>query len=475
MVFSSPAFLFYFLPATIAVYYLLRGTRAHNSWLLACSVLFYYLGGGYFTAVLFFSIALNFQFGLWAERTRGTARGKQVVAGAVISNIAILGYFKYANFFVDQANVLRLAAGMPAMEWTAIALPIGVSFYSFHAMSYVIDIARGPSAAKRNPVDFALYVTLFPQLIAGPIVRYHLVERQLSQRQETIAGFVDGAVRFSWGLAKKVLIADQAGAIAEAAFGAPSGTAWSGGTAWLGVAAYTVQIYFDFSAYSDMAIGLARMFGFRFPENFNRPYSAVSVTDFWRRWHMTLSNWFRDYLYIPLGGSRGTRMASYRNLAIVFFLTGLWHGAAWTFIAWGVYHGALLMIERATGLRDLPDGRLPYIRRAVTLLLVMIGWTFFRADDMREAMNVFQAMASFTGALDAKVAAAASHQALFALAVGLASCLLPPGFVAGRVLEAAPQGIAPRVFRIFVLAVLLPLSLAYAMLQDFSPFLYYQF
>lgn len=475
MVFSSPAFLFYFLPACLVVYYVLRGTQAHNAWLLVCSLLFYYLGGGYLTGILLVSVAANYQLGLWAERTRGSAHGRRVVAAAVAANVGLLGYFKYANFFVDQANALRMAAGLPGMQWAELALPIGVSFYSFHAMSYVIDIARGDCDAKRNPVDFALYVTFFPQLIAGPIVRYHLIEKQLTSRQETLSNFTQGAYRFCWGLAKKVLVADQVAGVVDAAFGAPTGTPWTAGTAWVAMLAYTIQIYFDFSAYSDMAIGLARMFGFQFPENFNRPYSAVSVSDFWRRWHMTLSNWFRDYLYIPLGGSHGDAARSYRNLAIVFLLTGLWHGAAWTFIAWGAYHGALLMLERASGLRDIPEHRWRILRRSVTLLFVMVGWVLFRADDMTEAGAIIRALFSGDLAIDARVAATLQRQTLAAMGIGVLAFALPATFVTGRAVECQAPGRLRSVLRLGTLGVLFPTALAYALVQNFSPFLYYQF
>ncbi len=475
MVFSSPAFLFYFLPAVLAVYYVLRGTKAHNAWLLVCSVVFYYLGGGYFTGILLLSITVNFGLGLIAQQTRGGHRAKLIVAAAIAINVFILAYFKYANFFVDQANALQIAVGLSPFGWAAIALPIGVSFYTFHAMSYVIDIARGDSDAKRNPIDFALYVTFFPQLIAGPIVRYHLVETQLTARTETAANFEAGVYRFCWGLSKKVLVADQVAGIANAAFSASTGTSWTAGTAWFAVLAYTVQIYFDFSGYSDMAIGLARMFGFKFPENFNRPYSAISVTDFWRRWHMTLSNWFRDYLYIPIGGSRGSAARVYRNLGIVFLLTGLWHGAAWTFIVWGAYHGALLIIERVTGLRDLLEHRFAIARRLATLFLVMIGWIFFRSDDLSEAATIIKALFTSNLAVDAKVAAAITHQTLAALSIGILMFAAPPNFVVGRLVESDKPTRLRSAIRFATLGVLFPTALAYALLQDFSPFLYYQF
>jgi alginate O-acetyltransferase complex protein AlgI len=326
----------------------------------------------------------------------------------------------------------------------------------------------------RRIADYAQYMAFFPQLIAGPIVRYHQIDDQIrhppprSQRLDDIA---EGFPRFAWGLCKKVLIADQVGLIADAAFapGAPSGA-----TAWLGALAYTVQIYFDFSGYSDMAIGLARMFGFVFPENFARPYSSVSMTDFWRRWHMTLSGWFRDYVYIPLGGSRGATEVTVRNLMVVFFLTGAWHGAAWTFVLWGLYNGALLVGERLTGISVLPDDRLAIVRRAGMLLLVVLGWVLFRSNGIAQARDFYGAMASVhLGALSPAVDAAATPRAQLALAVGIASFALPRDFVVGKVLQAGWSG-TPLFARLAVIAVL-PVAAISVAAGSFSPFLYFRF
>ena len=326
----------------------------------------------------------------------------------------------------------------------------------------------------RRLADYAQYMAFFPQLIAGPIVRFHQIDEQIRHpppRAQRLDDIAEGFPRFAWGLCKKVLIADQAGLIADAAFasGSPSGA-----TAWIGALAYTVQIYFDFSGYSDMAIGLARMFGFVFPENFARPYSAVSMTDFWRRWHMTLSGWFRDYVYIPLGGSRGATEVTVRNLMVVFFLTGAWHGAAWTFVLWGLYNGALLVGERLTGLSVLPDDRLAALRRAATLLLVVLGWVLFRADDLGEALDFYGAMASLDpGTLSPAVDAAATPRAQLALAIGVATFLLPRDLVVGRVLQARWSG-APLAARIGVIATL-PLAAISVAAGSFSPFLYFRF
>jgi alginate O-acetyltransferase complex protein AlgI len=317
-------------------------------------------------------------------------------------------------------------------------------------------------------------MAFFPQLIAGPIVRYHQIDDQIRNppaRSERFADLAEGFPRFALGLCKKVLIADQVAPIANAAF---AGGDPSTATAWLGALAFTVQIYFDFSGYSDMAIGVARMFGFRFPENFARPYSAVSLTDFWRRWHMTLSQWFRDYVYIPLGGSRGATETTVRNLLVVFFLTGIWHGAAWTFVLWGLYHGVLLVAERLTGIRVMDDEHRHVVRRGVTFGLVVFGWVLFRADDVGEALAFWQAMVLPSGGeLSASVDAAATSQALFALAVGLVTVLLPRSVVLGQVVMDRWSGI-PLGARAAVLAAL-PWAAISVAAGSFSPFLYFRF
>ncbi|MEX2631602.1 MAG: MBOAT family protein [Tistlia sp.] len=473
MVFSSVSFLFYFLPAVILGYYLLRGRRLRNGWLLLASLVFYVAGGGAFVFVLLACIAVNYLLGLLAGQARDR-RDAWIVGGlSVATNLSILGYYKYSNFLLDQYNVVGGVVGLAPESFAAVVLPIGISFYTFQAMSYVFDILLGVSRPKRNPLDFALYVAMFPQLIAGPIVRFRTVEEQLGHRRESFDDFARGALRFSWGLAKKILIADQVGLIAEAGYGGE--TEWTSATAWLVAVAYTVQLYFDFSAYSDMAIGLGRMFGFRFPENFARPYSAVSMTDFWRRWHMTLSTWFRDYLYIPLGGSRVSSLRMYANLALVFLLTGLWHGAAWTFVLWGAYHGALLIAERVTGLRVLAPERLAGLRRPATLLLVILGWILFRANSMEQAETIYDSLFAFSGwSLSPNVAAVLTNQVLAMLALGAASVLLPGGFVTGLWLQEA-SGRTATLARGLLVFGLLPFVLIYAMVQTFSPFLYYQF
>ena len=313
---------------------------------------------------------------------------------AVAVNLTVLAVFKYANFFVDNVNTLALALGGRPVVVPRVLLPIGISFFTFHAISYVVDVYRDDATAQKSPVHAALYLLLFPQLIAGPIIRYRDIADQLAARTVLLDDFVSGVRRFVIGLAKKVLVANIVAGPADRIFGMPFAEL-SAAHAWLGILCYTLQIYFDFSGYSDMAIGLGRMFGFRFPENFRWPYIADSVQEFWRRWHMSLSTWFRDYLYIPLGGSRVSPARMYGNLVTVFFLCGLWHGASWNFVIWGLFHGAFLVFERVTG---WPRRAWAPLRHAYLLLVVMIGWVFFRADTLPAAVAFLKAMAGLSPA-----------------------------------------------------------------------------
>lgn len=477
MVFSSQDFLFFFLPAVLAAYYLLP-RRWRNMVLLLASLAFYAAGGGVLVVLLLISTVVDYSAGRYVSRSvdAGDRGGVRLgVTISVLANLSLLGYFKYANFVVDQVNAIGAQIGLGTIAWSSIVLPIGISFYTFQSMSYTIDVARGRVAAIRNPLDFALYVALFPQLIAGPIVRFHEISDEIVERSSTTDDFSEGVVRFAHGLVKKVIVADAAGLVADSVFGLPTGELTTA-AAWLGVAAYTIQIYFDFSGYSDMAIGLGRMFGFHFPENFRRPYSALSITDFWRRWHITLSNWFRDYLYVPLGGSRGTTAGTYRNLATVFLLTGLWHGANWTFVVWGTYHGALLVIERVTGQRPVgDDAPHSWIRRALTLLTVMVGWVLFRADSLTHAWSILDVM--FTphlGELPAEIAHVLTTRVQLTLVLAALVVLLPRHFVGGISLS---QGLGrwAAVGRVGLMLLGFPYALALVSTGTFSPFLYYQF
>ena len=473
MVFASIEFLWLFMPVAV-VAYLAVAPRWRNGLLASLSLVFYVWGAQEILFVFLASIGLNFVAGRLIHRFRD--RGdepavRKTLAVAVAANVAMLVFWKYLEFGLDQLNHLLGATGAGGLDVPDVALPIGISFFTFHGISYLVDITRGDARPLRSVADYAQYMAFFPQLIAGPIVRYRQIDDQLlapPPRAQRIDDLAEGFPRFALGLCKKVLIADPAGAVANAAFA--DGADLTTATAWIGVFAYTVQIYFDFSGYSDMAIGLARFFGFRFPENFDRPYSAVSVTDFWRRWHMTLSRWFRDYVYIPLGGSRGPQATTIRNLMFVFLLTGAWHGASWTFVLWGLYHGSLLVAERLTGVRTWADDHRVVVRRALTFVLVMFGWALFRADSVGQATEFWRAMLLPSGGgLDPALRDALNTETLLALAVGAASVLLPRRLVLGRVLQG--PALLPR---IAVLAVL-PWAAITVAAGSFSPFLYFRF
>ena len=378
MLFSSTIFLFYFLPLVLALYYTVGriGIRLRNGLLLAASLIFYAWGEPKNVLLLLASCLANYLFGL---AVAGRRKGFLILA--VGFNLGLLFVFKYLNFAVETVNAL---AGAEILPQTNIALPLGISFFTFQAMSYVIDVYRGDTPVRKNLSDLALYICLFPQLVAGPIVRYNEIQQQLSTRRESLEAVCAGMCRFVGGLGKKLLLANSMGVIADAVFGQTK--LWHtqylvpSTLAWVGAAAYMVQIYLDFSAYSDMAIGLGGMFGFSFPENFNYPYMADSMNEFWRRWHMSLTRWFREYLYFPLGGSR-TRNADgmVRNLLIVWLCTGIWHGANWTFVFWGLWNFLFVVLERVAGIDQWPGA---IWRHGYTLLAVLIGWVLFRSDDL---------------------------------------------------------------------------------------------
>lgn len=380
MVFSSVVFLFFFLPLTLALYFLSPGIRLKNILLLITSLCFYAWGEGELVALMILSGIFNYSVGIAIEKWN--AKKLLIVIGVIINLLALV-YYKYIGLLLGSFDHLF---GTHLNNGIEIHLPIGISFYTFHSMSYIIDIYRKKIIAQKNPLRFLLYLSLFPQLVAGPIVRYIEIEKEIDNRKHTLERFVHGAKRFCIGLAKKVLLANVLGEIADELFMLPSAEMYYA-TSWFGLMAYTMQIYFDFSGYSDMGIGLGQMFGFTFPENFNFPYIAKSVKEFWRRWHMTLSGWFRDYLYIPLGGSRGGSGRTYLNLAIVFFLTGLWHGATWNFVLWGLFHGMFLIIERA-GLDKIME-KTKVLGHLYTLLIVMLAWVLFRIPDLDTALNFY--------------------------------------------------------------------------------------
>lgn len=386
MLFSSLIFLYSFLPILLLVL-LLSPRTWHNACLLFASLVFYAWGGVSYTAILVFSILINYGFGRWiaVRAKRGRARGVLIVG--VVLNLSILVGFKYTLFFLSQLNLGLAAIGEDSLPLPKILLPLGISFFTFQGISYLVDVFRGTTPVQKRLDHLGLYIALFPQLIAGPIVRYQDLAGQLGRRSLSWQGMALGLERFVLGLAKKVLIANQLAMVVDAIFVAQpeSLPIW---VAWLGMLAYALQIYFDFSGYSDMAIGLGRMFGFVIPENFNFPYVARSLREFWRRWHISLSQWFRDYVYIPLGGNRGSMVQTYRNLILVFLLTGFWHGANWTFVCWGVLHGFFMLLERGRFGVHLKKVY-PLWSHVYLLLVVGLSWVLFRADSLGYAKDYY--------------------------------------------------------------------------------------
>lgn len=391
MLFSSLVFIFFFLPTVIIVYYF-TNRKLRNLILLLFSLFFYAYGEPKYLLVMIISITANYLLGLLVHRYRhNKIKAKWIVAIAVIINLSIIGYFKYTNFLLENINLI-FNKSLTALE---IVMPIGISFFTFQGLSYVIDIYRNNGKIQKNPINVALYISLFPQLIAGPIVRYETVADQLVDRKESVKDFSYGVERFILGLGKKVLIANTVGSIADKLFSMQIDEL-SVLLAWIGILAYTAQIYFDFSGYSDMAIGLGRMFGFKFLENFNYPYISRSITEFWRRWHISLSTWFKDYVYIPLGGNRVNTAKFIRNIIIVWLLTGLWHGAAWNFIAWGGYYGLLLIIEKLFLSKYINKLWRPF-QHIYTLFFVVLGWLLFRSETIEYAIDYFSVMIGISG------------------------------------------------------------------------------
>lgn len=508
MVFSSVLFLFRFLPLVLlayyAVYFICRcagrrgglrrshgggeyanvtgeepggdmhttsaGVRLRNLVLFISSLVFYAWGEPVYVILMIFSTVVDYTHGRLVHRfieegKKGRAKG--VVISSMIVNLGLLGFFKYADFFVSNINAV-FGAGFALPE---LALPIGISFYTFQTMSYTIDIYRGDARLQRNILDFGAYVALFPQLIAGPIVKYKTIDRELNCRAENADMFSAGALRFITGLGKKVLIANNIGLLWERASAAASGEL-TVLLSWIGITAYAFQIYFDFSGYSDMAIGLGKMFGFNFPENFNYPYISKSITEFWRRWHISLGSWFRDYVYIPLGGNRKGIGLQLRNIAVVWLLTGFWHGAGWNFVAWGVYYGILLIMEKLFLLRFLD--RLPSVLRHVyAIFFTWIGWVIFAFDDFSRGLEYLRGMFGLNGA------GFADDNALYLLlgfAVIMLIAIIGSTPLPAKLSKFFTQGDRSRAVTscIYIAAVML-LSVAYLVDATYNPFLYFRF
>ena len=477
MVFSSLTFLFVFLPLLLAVYYA-SPNRGRNAVALAASLFFYAWGAPRFVLVLVASGLVDYALSRHLPAGRlPDGRRKGLLALATALNVGLLLYFKYANFFVDNLNAWLGRFGAEPLAWAAVALPIGISFFTFQKVSYLVDVYRGTAQPARNAGDYLLYVALFPQLIAGPIVRYHDVAQQLIAREHVRERFYTGILRFCQGLGKKVLVANTMAEVADAAFGAAPG-ALSCGWAWLGAVAYAFQIYFDFSGYSDMAIGLGRLLGIEFLENFNRPYISRTITEFWRRWHISLSNWMREYLYIPLGGNRHGTARTYFNLWLVFLVSGFWHGAAWNFVAWGAFHGFFLCLDKA--FKGTRIARAPaWVGLPVTFVLVLFSWVLFRAESLAHAVAYAGRMVDLFGAAPEAAAAiefgrrhAATLVAALVLCFGPA--LKPHPFDFMR-LEPARATLGQAAGRFAVAMVLLVWSAATLATSSFNPFIYFRF
>ncbi|MDD5016796.1 MAG: MBOAT family protein [Eubacteriales bacterium] len=471
MVFSTPVFLFIFLPITILIYYL-SPQKIRNMILLIASLLFYAWGEPKMIIILLISIILNYLFGLFINSAKKAAAKKILLAIAVLVNICILILFKYAGFIVVNINrILHISLAAPN-----IPLPIGISFFTFQALSYVIDVYRNDGKVQKNILSLALYISFFPQLIAGPIVRYKDIEDQIQNRHVDYKKMTEGVQRFIIGLSKKVLIANTVAYTADCIFSVDVGN-WTTGMGWLAIICYTLQIYFDFSGYSDMAIGLGKMFGFEFLENFNYPYISSSIREFWRRWHISLSRWFRDYLYIPLGGSRAGKLRMYLNQLIIFILCGMWHGASWNFLIWGLLHGTFLVLERMTPGRLLGKVARPF-RHVYTMLVVIIAWVFFRAESLTDS-------ASIVMTLFGKETTGSGYNAvqyltpllIVVIGIGIAVSTGLPTALLNRFKHACKKraGIAVNILTILGCISLLFLAVITLASDAYNPFIYFKF
>ena len=480
MVFSSVIYIFYFLPFFLLGYYL-SGWRAGA--LLLGSAVFYVWGEGGYVFLLLGLIGLNYAGSRWLDATVERRRRLAILAALVVADFAVLGFFKYSEFLAHNLNLALRRSLVPEVHQ---ALPLGISFFTFQLVSYAVDVQRGTVKVERDLTRFAAYILMFPHLIAGPIVRYADIRDEMHSKRWRTAHLGLGVQYFIVGLCQKVLIANTVAPLADHAFAADL-TGLDATTAWLGVWAYTLQIYFDFCGYSNMAIGLAFLLGFTFPKNFDYPYIAQSITDFWRRWHMSLSSWFRDYVYIPLGGNRNGLAQTVRNLLIVFFLTGLWHGAAWRFIVWGLYHGAFLMLERF-GLGRLLARTARPVRHVYAVLVVMVGWVFFRAESLPRALSYLGEMVQVGHfrTPEPDLAVLINAQSLAALVLGslFAAPLLPAAMQALRTPRAEPprpdlpgrlETRSVHALPIPLLAAGFVLSVAILAGSTLNPFLYFRF
>ena len=466
MVFSSIPFLFIYLPVVLAVYYIVP-IKWRNLWLFIVNLIFYGWGERVYILLMLFSITVNYISGILIDKYRANdKKAKTVLLLNTVITLGILIFFKYFDLIIET---LRIIPGFSGLEPLGVALPIGISFYTFQTMSYPIDVYRGDASVQKNYISFGTFVALFPQLIAGPIVRYKDISDQLDFRASSIDQFASGVRRFTIGLGKKALIANNIGSLWDiyASSGATELTMMG---SWLGILAFTMQIYFDFSGYSDMAIGLGRMLGFEFLENFNYPYISKSVTEFWRRWHMSLSTWFRDYVYIPLGGNRYGLKRQFLNILIVWSLTGIWHGANWTFLLWGLYYAAFLMLEKAFLLKKLQN--MPgFITHIYTMLIVVVGWVIFQLDSLEKCSIYISSMFGFG---NAGIAAPRDFYYLNAYATTFIVAVISSTPFGAKLFARLPKRVQNFAAPILVVFVLL-LATAYTVDGTYNPFLYFKF
>lgn len=464
MLFSSIVFLFYFLPIVLLAYFVVP-KKAKNVVLLIASIFFYSWGEPVYVFLMIFSAIFNYFMAIDIGRAKvHQSSGKSTLVFTVVVNLFILSFFKYYGFLMDTVNGILGTD----IKYTALALPIGISFYTFQALSYIFDVYRGNVKVQVNPLKFTLYLSLFPQLIAGPIVKYKDIAEQLDERHVTLEKFGDGTMRFLLGLGKKVILANNLGAIYTQIMAA-SDSQVSVLTYWIGIIAYTLQIYFDFSGYSDMAIGLGRMFGFEFMENFNYPYISKTITEFWRRWHMSLSTWFREYVYIPLGGNRVSMHRHIINLLIVWSLTGLWHGASWNFVVWGLYYGVLLILEKYL-IGKYIEKAPAWAQHFYAMIIVMIGWVFFSSTDLSAALEYLKVLFCMGGV------PFANTYTLYLLRTNL--ILLAVGCLTSTPEPMKQFNILCKknaVIAILMILLVLVLATAYLIFSSYNPFLYFRF
>lgn len=469
MVFSSPIFLFWYLPLVLFAYYIVNKPYK-NGVLLFFSLLFYGWGEGEMLTIMLASTIINYISGIAIEKAQSAFYKKILLTLAIICTLSLLLYFKYANFIIDNYNFAATALGINPIFWNKVVLPLGISFYTFHGISYMIDVYRNHTQAQKNPLTLALYMSFFPQLIAGPIIRYKDLEGQLNERKIDLELFVSGIKRFVIGLSKKILVANVIGRVPDMVFHLPE-SEWNAYWSWISIIAATVQVYLDFSGYSDMAIGLARMFGFQFKENFIYPFIAQSMKEFWTRWHISLSTWFRDYVYIPLGGSKKGTIRTYLNLSIIFLLTGFWHGASWSYILFGGFHGFLIIIERL-GLEKILNILPRFLRSLYVFKITAFSIIFFSIDNLHQIKSFYKSLFVFkTPNAFNELNLFLTYQWYITLIIGLLISIPTVEFIFSKIKN---EKLKNSVEALFILCLLI-LSMSELANSTYNPFIYFRF